>query len=108
MHRLKHLPLNRWPEADHEVFRIAYAPGDIFDETAGPGSHLAQGTRRWVQFGYRRWLGFLDANHPADLLMLPADRIARDRVRDFIDHLSTEVSPATVGNATDSLYSAAR
>jgi hypothetical protein len=108
MRRLKHLPVELWPEADHEVFRIAYAPGDIFDETAGPGSHLAQGTRRWVQFGYRRWLGFLDANHPADLLMLPADRIARDRVRDFIDHLSTEVSPATVGNATHSLYSAAR
>ena len=81
MRRRKHLPLNRWPEADHEAFRIAYTPGDIFDETSGPGAHLSEGTRKWIRYGYRRWLGFLDANHSADLLMLPADRIARDRVR---------------------------
>ena len=37
MRTLKHLPLNEWPEADREVFRVVYEPGDVFDDTAGPG-----------------------------------------------------------------------
>jgi hypothetical protein len=44
MRELKHLPVNRWPQADREAFRIAYEPGDVFDETAGPGAHLSEGT----------------------------------------------------------------
>jgi hypothetical protein len=40
MRTLKHLPENEWPEADRQSLRAAYEPGDIFDETAGPGAHL--------------------------------------------------------------------
>jgi hypothetical protein len=58
MHKLKHLPLDQWPAADIEAFVSAFAPGDIFDETAGPGAHLAEGTRRMIRTAYRRWLGF--------------------------------------------------
>ena len=43
MRTLKHLPLEQWPEADREVFRAAYEPGDVFDETAGAGAHLVRG-----------------------------------------------------------------
>ena len=43
MRTLKHLPVDEWPEADREAFKAAYAPGDVFDETAGPGAHLAEG-----------------------------------------------------------------
>ena len=43
MRTLKHLPVDEWPEADREAFRAAYEPGDVFDETAGPGAHLAEG-----------------------------------------------------------------
>ena len=59
MRTLKHLPLDKWPEADREAFRAAYEPGDLFDETAGPGAHLSEGTRRMIRTAYRRWLGFL-------------------------------------------------
>ena len=45
MRTLKHLPVNEWPEADRAAFRAAYEPGDVFDGTAGPGAHLAEGTR---------------------------------------------------------------
>ena len=41
----KHLPLDEWPETDIEAFARAYAPGDMFDDTGGPGAHLAEGTR---------------------------------------------------------------
>ena len=46
MRTLKHLPVNEWPEADRAAFRAAYEPGDLFDGTAGPGAHLAEGTRQ--------------------------------------------------------------
>ena len=35
---LFHLPESEWPEADRQSLRAAYEPGDIFDETAGPGA----------------------------------------------------------------------
>ena len=59
MRTLKHLPENEWPEADRQSLRAAYEPGDIFDETAGPGAHLAESSRKAIKFAYRRWLGFL-------------------------------------------------
>ena len=108
MRTLKHLPVNEWPEADREAFRAAYEPGDIFDETAGPGAHLAEGTRKAIKFTYRRWLGFLKANYPDDLSIAPAERITPERVRAFIEHLSAEIRPSSVAIAVDRLYAAAR
>ena len=58
MRELKHLPVNEWPEADRAAFRAAYEPGDVFDGTAGPGAHLAEGTRGAIRFTYRRCLPF--------------------------------------------------
>ena len=49
MRTLKHLPVNELPEADREVFRVVYEPGDVFDDTAGPGAHLAEGSRGMIQ-----------------------------------------------------------
>ena len=108
MRTLKHLPVNEWPEADREAFRAAYEPGDVFDETAGPGAHLAEGSRRMIQFTYRRWLGFLKANYPDDLSMPPPERITPERVRAFIDHLSAQIRPSSVAIAAAHLYAAAR
>jgi hypothetical protein len=105
MRELKHLPVNEWPEADREAFRAAYEPGDVFDETAGPGAHLAAGTRDMIKVGYRRWLGFLKASYPDDLSLLPAERIKPARIRGFIEHLSAESKPAIV---IQSLYAAAK
>jgi integrase/recombinase XerD len=108
MRALKHLPVNEWPEADRAAFRAAYEPGDLFDGTAGPGAHLAEGTRKAIEFTYRRWLGFLKPNYPDDLSMAPTDRITPERVRAFIDHLSAEIGPSSVAVACDRLYAAAR
>ena len=108
MRTLKHLPVNEWPEVDREAFRAAYAPGDVFDDTAGCGVHLSEGTREWVKFVYRRWLGFLKATYPDDLSMPPADRITPERVRAFIDHLSANTRPNSVAMVANHLYTAAR
>jgi len=108
MRELKHLPVDLWPEADLKAFAKAYEPGDLFDETAGPGAHLAEGTRKMVRTDYRRWLGFLAEHYPDDLLKPPADRITPDRVRAFIEHLGAEIRPTSVALAVDNLCYAAR
>jgi hypothetical protein len=108
MRHLKHLPLDQWPEADHEAFRTAYEAGDVFDETGGPGAHLAEGTRKLIRTAYRRWLGFLKAWFPADLLKRPADRITPERVRAFVIYLSTEIKASSVAIAVDNLHYVAR
>ena len=93
---MRELPVNEWPEADRTMLRAAYKPGDLFDGTAGPGVHLAEGTRKAIEFTYRRWLGFLKANYPDDLSIAPADRITPERVRAFIECLSVTMKPNTV------------
>ena len=37
-------PVAEW--RDIEAFAKAYEPGDVFDETGGPGAHLVEGTRK--------------------------------------------------------------
>src|SRR5215212_2810544 len=106
MRVLKHLPVEQWPEVDRATFEPAYQPGDVFNETAGPGAHLAETTRGAIRFTYRRWLGFLKLNHPDDFSMLPAERITPERVRAFIDYLRAEVGPSTVAAAADRLHAA--
>jgi integrase len=108
MTALKHLPLSEWPEADREVFNSAYEPGDLFEDTAGPGAHLTDGSRTMIQSTYRRWLGFLKAKYPDDFAISPAKRITPKRVRAFIDHLRTEIRPSSVAIAGAHLYAAAR
>ena len=108
MRKLKHLPLDQWPAADIEAFAGAFAPGDIFDDTAGPGAPLMEGTRRMIRTAYRRWLGYLQEHYPDDLRQAPANRINPDRVRSFIDHLSAEVRSTTVAIVIDNLCYAAR
>jgi integrase/recombinase XerD len=108
MRTLKHLPVNEWPEADRAAFSAAYAPGDVFDDTAGCGAHLSEGTREWVKFVYRRWLGFLKATYPETLSMPPAERITPERVCAFIEHLSTSTRPSSTAIAVDRLYKAAQ
>ena len=108
MRKLKHLPVDQWPEADIAAFAKAYEPGDIFDETAGPGAHLAEGTRRMIETTYRRWLGFLTAHDPSALLVPPAERMTPDGLRAFVELLSVQVRTTTVAHTVDNLHYAAR
>lgn len=105
---LKHLPQPQWPPADRLAFDAAFCPGDLFDETAGAGAHLAAGSRKSILNGYRRWLGFLSLCHPVDLQTPPADRITRARVRDYLDDLSKTMRPSSVATTLQCLYYAAR
>lgn len=106
MRKLKHLPLEHWPAADHAAFDAAYRPGDIFDETLGPGAHHSEGTRRIMRTIWRRWLGFLADHYPSDLMKPPAERITPERVRTFVEYLSGEVGSTSVAMTVAQLYAA--
>ena len=97
-----------WPKADIEAFAKAFEPGNIFDETAGPGVHLAAGTHKMIRTAYRRWLGFLNESFPDDLRELPANRITLERVRAFVHQIEKETKSTSVAIAVDNLCYAAR
>jgi len=107
MRKLKHLPLEQSPEADIKAFEEAYRPGDIFDETCGPGAHHSEGWRNMVRTSYRRWLAFLTEYDPAMQLEPPASRITPEHLRAFIELLSAEVRPTTIAMTVANLYAAA-
>jgi integrase/recombinase XerD len=106
--KLKHLPWDQWPKADIEAFAKVYGPGDVFDETAGPGAHLAEGTRKMMRTAWRHWLCFLAEHYPDDLLKPPTDRITPERVRALVDHISAETRSTSVANVVSNLFYAAR
>ena len=105
---VKHLPEADWPPEDRLLFENAFASGDIFDDNVGAGAHLAQGTRRTILFGWRRWLGFLAAEHPDDIQLPAVDRIAPDRVRDYVEHLNVDYGATSVAMTVTELSDAAR
>ena len=106
--KLKHLPVDQWSTADTEAFAKAYTPGDIFDETAGPGAHLAAATRRLIQTAWRRWFGFLKAFYPGGPVGTSADRITPERIRAFIEHCLAETRISTVAINIAHIYYGAK
>jgi integrase len=105
---LKHLPVDQWPTDDTQAFAEAYLPGDIFDETAAPGAHLAEATRRLIQTAWRRLLGFLTSSCPEALSEPAAARITPDRIRAFIDHCLAETRVSTVAINIAHIYYGAK
>ena len=52
-----YLPFDSWPAEDQARWQAAFAEGDRF-EGSGPGSHLAEATRRNLWISYARFLAF--------------------------------------------------
>jgi integrase len=103
----KVLRLEMWPEADKAAWAGAFAEGDIFDGQ-GPAAHWAASSRRSVASGYGRWIGYLTTLEPEALNVAPAERVTRERLRRYLDHLSAGITPAGVFNYAKHLYDALR
>ncbi len=52
-----YLPFDSWPTEDQARWQAAFEEGDRF-EGSGPGSHLAEATRRNLWISYARFLAF--------------------------------------------------
>ena len=78
-----YLPFDNWPAEDRARWQAVFAEGDRFDGS-GPGSHLAEATRRNLWISYARFLGFISANRQDLLDLSPEARIDRLVVADYV------------------------
>jgi integrase len=101
-----HLRFADWPEIDRRMWNAAIENDDPFDD--GPGARLAERTLHKYWMGWRRFLGFLTITDPNVLEKKPFERLTRDRVRKFVEHLRKTNTPHSVAIQIDSLYGAAR
>ncbi len=103
----KVLRLKHWPEADRIAWVEAVAEGDIF-EGRGPATHWSAGSRRSIASGYGRWIGYFTVTAPEVLALPPHERVTRERLRTYLDHLDAEITPAGVFNYAKHLLDAIR
>jgi len=102
-----HLLVNSWPTEDQARWQAAFQAGDRFDGS-GPGSHLAESTRRNLSESYGRFLSFVSA-HRHDLLdLLPDARIDRLIVADYVAWRRKVCGDAMVAVDLDRLRGALR
>jgi hypothetical protein len=74
---------------------------DPFSRAAG--AHLAESSRRQYLYGWRRFLGFLTLDEPTALAIAPAERLTKERVKRFVDHLKQSNTPHSVAIQVDTL-----
>ena len=78
-----YLPFGSWPAEDQARWQAAFVEGDRFDGS-GPGSHLAEATRRNLWISYARFLSFISANRQDLLALRPEARIDARIVADYV------------------------
>jgi len=101
-----HLPFAKWPEIDQRMWNVVKENDDPFDD--GPSVRLAKTTLYKYWMGWRRFLGFITIIEPDALKQKPFERLTRERVRRFVDHLRETNTAHSVAIQIDSLYGAAR
>jgi integrase len=101
-----HLPFDRWPQADRQLWEQATNDIDPFSEAAG--ARLADRSKHQYLFAWRRFLGFLLIEDKSALALPAAERLTKERVRAFANHLAGTNIPRSVAIQVDALYKAAR
>ena len=101
-----HLLFADWPNVDKRMWANALGNDDPFVD--GPGARLAKTTLHKYWMGWRRFLGFLTVTEPDILNSSPLERLTKERVRRFVEHLAQTNTPHSVAIQMESLYGAAR
>jgi integrase len=101
-----HLPFDQWPLADRLLWEQATNDSDPFSEATG--ARLADRSKHQYMFAWRRFLGFVVLKDRSALMLPPADRLTKERVRAFASHLGETNIPRSVAIQIDALYKAAR
>ena len=102
-----YLPFDSWPAEDQARWQAAFKVGDRFDGS-GPGSHLAEATRRNLWISYASFLGFISANRQDLLGLRPDARIDRLIVAEYAAWRRRSCGDAMVAVDLDGLRGALR
>lgn len=102
-----YLPFDRWPAEDRSRWQAAFQAGNRFDGS-GPGSHLAESTRRNLWISYARFLGFISATRRGLLQLTPEARIDRVAVAEYVAWRGRSCGDAMVAVDLDGLRGALR
>jgi integrase len=101
-----HLPFEQWPAADRHLWEAATNGNDPFSDATG--TRLAVTSKNQYLFAWRRFLGFLSIEEKPALGLSAHERLTKDRIRSFADHLAKTHIPRSVAIQIDALYKAAR
>jgi integrase/recombinase XerD len=101
-----HLPFDRWPLEDQQLWYNAIDDNDPFGDAAG--ARLSTATKKKYLFGWRRFLGFIEISDPAALDLPLTQRLTKERVKAFAQHLAETNISRSVAIQVEALYTAAR
>lgn len=86
----KPMPHELWPEQDQEAWRFSMNADPLAEAGGGGGAKWRPSTRRFIETGYGRWLGWLDETGRLDRQAAPFARATRETVRSYLDALEAE------------------
>jgi integrase len=93
-----YLPYEAWPEEDRTRWAAAFKAGtDLFDER-GPAAHLAEPTRRRLQYAYGKFLLFLSFHDASLLTCTPAERLDRNIIEAYVKWQPKSCGGITLAN----------
>ena len=95
-----------WPETDRRLWQAALVAGDLLEDGGARAGYSAI-TNAKVEKGYGRWLAWLAVRGMLDDKP-PAQRIMRQRVRNYIDELKTFNATSTLMSRLQELHDAAK
>ncbi|MGA8901912.1 hypothetical protein [Bradyrhizobium sp.] len=102
-----YLPYAEWPEADRALWAVAFESGtDLFDDC--PAAHLADRTRRQLQYAYAKFLFFIASEHESLLDLAPAERVSRKTIEGYVKSQPPTCGGVTVANYLHHLWLALR
>src|SRR5262249_49360957 len=99
------LLLQEWPERDRATWYAACRSGNPLEES-GALSRLRSHTLAKLVKGYGRWLTWLFLAGLLDPDLAPDERVTRERVTRYVDHLKTVNAPYTVLARVQELFQA--
>jgi integrase/recombinase XerD len=91
------LPMELWPEADQLLWKKACG-GDNLLEDGGFGRNWRPATAEKYSITYGRWLAWIIRTEPKALNLAPLDRITKNRIRAYVDHMRSTLAPYSVAS----------
>lgn len=83
------MKLEDWPAIDRRLWQAALMPADPFEPAGGTRAGHSRQSNFKTEKGYGRWLTWLSTAAQLVTDEAPADRITRDRVTAFVEHLDS-------------------